>query len=456
MQRMTISGVLVIVVTLEVHAADLSELFPPREMNDVSSLKLDVSPAKLKPSTLQRGRSLQVLKLSYNSFEWAGEQWRHQAIVVLPDRKDVRYRGAAVIIAGGGPPFQKMAEAAALMGIPALMIQSGNPGPHYGYPQEGELMGFAEQKFLKTGDPNWIGYAWLGKVIVRAVTAATAIPEMQAERFVVTGGSKRGAASWIAAGADERIIGAFPMSWNAGNFRAFLQLKARRWGLDYQPRKNSDTVAPAFVTTREQIARAQHARGQVYRRYTDPFEFRDRLKDKQILYAVGTNDPLFPVAADTVFLPYLSPTVRVLLVPNAGHTVNTPRHLTAWRMWLAHCFAGRDVPRIDVTAERNGERAVITATVRSRTTIKSARLWSTRDERGAYLKVNWRSHRLERIAPGKYRATLTVPAHAHVGYFIELTDDDPQSVPGVVTTGFQEFVPVLSGDRTGGSHERIP
>lgn len=446
MRRLATCGMLLIVASLKVQASDLSELFPPRTMKEVASLKLEVAPVKSRQSMLKRGRSLRVLKLSFNSFQWAGEPWRHQAMVVLPDHQVPRYQGAAVIIAGGGRPFQKMAEAAALMGIPALIITSGNPGPHYGYPKEGELMGFAQQKFLETGDPHWIGYVWLGKVIVRAVTAATAIPEMQAKRFVVTGGSKRGAASWIAAGADDRIIGAFPMSWNAGNISAFLELKARRWGLDYQPRKNPGTVAPAFVTTREQIARAKHARGQVYGRYTDPYEFRDRLKDKQILYAVGTNDPLFPVASDTVFLPHMPPSVRMSLVPNAGHTVNTPRHLTAWRMWLAHCFAGRDVPRIETTAERNAATVTVTAMVHTRTRIKEARLWSAHDGRGAYLKVNWQSQPLERTAPGRYRGTLAAPPSQYVGYFIELTDDDPRTVPGLVTTSFQEIVPMPQGE----------
>lgn len=84
-----------------------------------------------------------------------------------------------------------------------------------------------------------------------AVTALAAAPGVAADRFAVTGCSKRGSATWIAAGADNRIVEAYPTYWNAGNTEQWLELKAERWGLDYQPKPDAKTIGPAWITTRQ-------------------------------------------------------------------------------------------------------------------------------------------------------------------------------------------------------------
>src|SRR5215471_4724124 len=205
-------------------------LFRPSEMLDRASLDLKISaPVDYSPVPAP-GRKLKRIDLTFTSFEWAGEKWRHPCMVLLPEQVAPEYAGAAVVIAGNGSSPDgvpvRYAEAAALMGIPALAVVGANPGPHYGAKNEGAVMARMEEKFLDTGDPHWIGYAALGRVIVRAVTAMQADPGVKADRFLITGGSKRGMASWIAVAADDRIVGAYPGAWNMANFEASLRLRA--------------------------------------------------------------------------------------------------------------------------------------------------------------------------------------------------------------------------------------
>jgi PhoPQ-activated pathogenicity-related protein len=436
---------LALCAALQGAAHPVEKLFPPEQIRDVATLELKAQPAREFRSALDMSRRLTRIDLEFTSFEWAGEKWRHPATVLLPERTAERYKGAGVVLSESRPfeqggALREYAEAAALMGIPALFIGHPNPGPRYGFQGEGDVMGHGQQMFQKTGDARWIGYAWLARVIARAATALASIREAGAERFVVSGCSKRGEASWIAVNADDRVAGAYPTCWNAGNVLEWTELKAQRWGLDYEPRPNSGTIAPASLSTRAQREHAHSPRGREYLAFTDPYRFRERLRDKRILYAAGTNDRLFPAVSDRVFLPEMGENVRILLVPNTGHTPGTPQHLAAWRMWLAHTFGGRDVPLIRVEAHRRADSLAILARVQTRTAVEAVTVWHAADERGAYRDVKWEATPL---APrdGVYRGVIPAPLERYTAWFVEVRDNDPETVPGIVTSGMQEARP---------------
>ena len=444
LKRTFIVFAITVLIAAAAAADPLGELFDSAEMRDVESLDLKILDRRAFESRLAPGRTLERIDLEFTSFEWAGEIWRHRATVLIPDRVPAKYKGAGAVVSlargpAPGEPMNSYAEIAALLGVPVLLITSNNPGPRYGVAREGNLMGFSQKKCLETSDPRWFGYAWLGKVIVRAVTALAATPGVEAGRFVVTGCSKRGGASWIATAADDRIAGAFPTCWNAGNTADWIRLKADRWGLDYQPNPGSGTIAPAFITTRQQMELMKHPLAERMQQYGDPYVFRDRLAGKKVLYGAGTNDPLFPAASDTIFLPRM-PGVRILLVANAEHTPGTKNHLTAWRMWLAHVFAGRDVPAIDATAERGDGRLLVRAGIDSANKIRAVRLWSAADDKGAYLDAKWTATELTR-RDGAFEGAIPAPGGNYIGYFVEVEDIDAGGVRGIATTGFMESRP---------------
>ena len=420
-----------------VASAGVTDLFPPAEMRDRVSLELKISPPVAYASKLSPGRTLQRIDLTFTSFEWAGEKWRHPCMVLLPDRTVQEFRGAAAIIAGNGSnpdgvPFS-YAEAAALMGIPTLAIIGADPGPHYGGKNEGAVMAVMQAKFLATGDPHWIGYAALGKVIIRAITAMQAVPGVEATRFVVTGGSKRGVASWVAAGADDRIVGAYPEAWNLANFEAQLQLEAERLGPDY----GKDGGAPGSESPRQRLAMLATPRGREYQSYLDPYLWRDRIANKPILFTVGTNDPLFPTPGDRVFLPDMPKSTRILFIPNYGHGHETERNFAAWRMWLAHVFADRPVPEATVSWQRRGDRLELTAAVHAANPVKTVTSWSASQVRGNYLECRWNPTPLAKGKDG-YSAALPAPIGQFTVFYVEIEDEDPRWGRGVISTGTRE------------------
>src|SRR6478735_9249447 len=83
-------------------APPFDPLFRPAEVLDRASLDLKISePADYTPVSAP-GRKLKRIDLTFTSFEWAGEKWRHPCMVLLPDTVPPEYAGAAVVIAGNG------------------------------------------------------------------------------------------------------------------------------------------------------------------------------------------------------------------------------------------------------------------------------------------------------------------------------------------------------------------
>ena len=107
----------------------------------------------------------------------------------------------------------------------------------FGATDPGHLMSMGSATFMKTGNAREVGYYALARVISAAATVGAALPELQANRFIATGCSKRGMAALIACAGDPRIVAAFPTGWNSGNIPEYTRLKGERWGWNVKPMK---------------------------------------------------------------------------------------------------------------------------------------------------------------------------------------------------------------------------
>lgn len=239
------------------------------------------------------------------------------------------------------------------------------------------------------------------------------------------------------------------MCWGGGNTEAFLAHKVERWGMDYQPRPDAKTIAPAFVTTRQQLQWLKHPKAREALDYIDPYRYRDRLVGKPILFVFGASDPLFPPTGSRGFTPRMPATVRELIAANTGHTTDTWRHARAWCMWLAHCFADRPMPVIDVGLDPMADgQAQVVATVEAAGELESVRCWSAADPAGAYHEARWQRTDMDRVASAGdtfqetkrgYQCVLPAPSNTITALFVEVLERDVDGVPGIATSAVVEW-----------------
>lgn len=417
------------------------ELFSHEANEDPAGLAITLGPPSEATTLTEPGRRYQVRRVEFTSFQWAGESWRHGGWLMVPKNVPDAMTDVGVVVARmqPGPEPDRYADAALALGATVLLIDQGNPGTRYGIADEGNLMGYGMARYLETGDARWHGYAWLGRAIVRGVTVLTETTGGRVRRAMVTGCSKRGAASYIAAAADRRVVGAYPTCTMPGNAEEVLLLKAARWGSDYQPEDSESTNAPAFVSTRRQLLALAQMQEAGLAMLHDPGAFPERYAGKRILNAKGTNDPLFPPFADRVSVRGLPETVRILNVPNTAHTSETPWHFEGWRMWVAHVFSGRPLTEVRAAHSVDGDALRIHATVATENVVRGVRVWWASDELGAFLDPDWQSVEMGPGQTGEYVVDIPVRTDGFTLYFVEVRDDAPGSVPGVVTSLIQEF-----------------
>jgi PhoPQ-activated pathogenicity-related protein len=95
---------------------------------------------------------------------------------------------------------------------PVVFVDDPARTPRY----EDDFIAYTWDRFLRTGDERWPARLPMTKAAVRAmdtVTAFGATPEgggSRVERFVVTGGSKRGWTTWTTAAVDRRVVAIAP------------------------------------------------------------------------------------------------------------------------------------------------------------------------------------------------------------------------------------------------------
>jgi PhoPQ-activated pathogenicity-related protein len=204
------------------------------------------------------------------------------------------------------------------------------------------------------------------------MTVLGELEDIQANRFVLAGSSKRAQSIWIAAAADKRVHGLVPIA-RPGNFLNLLQNhRADPGGLPDPADKRIEHTGSShdYMLHVEDL---HTTRGYAYMAYADPYQFLTRV-NVPVMYLIGTNDRLFHSFDDHGFFPFYTGDKSFAYVANYGHGMATPTHVDALRAWVAHCFWGRPVTRL--TALETGEEGVlrVRALVRSEAAITSVRL----------------------------------------------------------------------------------
>lgn len=362
--------------------------------------------------------------------------WQHWLIVVKPNQ--VASKTAMLFIGGGrngdDPPSGAdarvqaiaratntvVAELRMVPNQPLVFHQDGKPR------SEDDLIAYAWDQFLKTGDKRWAPRLPMVKSAVRAMDTVQALlksPEggaLAVEKFVVAGGSKRGWTTWMTAAVDPRVAAIAPIVIDVLNANRSMEHHFAAYGY-WAPAL--DDYVHHKITERRRTGRYAELL-----RLVDPYAYRARfLMPKCIINATG--DEFFLPDSSQFYFDDLPGEKHLCYVPNANHSLNGSNALDT--LIAFHHAIAHDLPRPETSWRFEDEQTIH---VQPSTAPKRVLLWQatnpkTRDFRVDTIGKGYRSQELTPDAKGHYTATVEQPAEGWTAYFVQLEYDVQAPTP---------------------------
>jgi PhoPQ-activated pathogenicity-related protein len=377
--------------------------------------------------------------LDVTSQTWRSEEevnrttWRHDVILTVPGNATTTDTALVIINGGdndGGPLEQDDGEVstaeliASLVRTPVVSI-SQIPNQPLTIIGEGEdmveddLVASSWHKAMETGDPTWSAYFPMARSVVRSMDAVQdhmSGLDQPVESFVLAGFSKRGATTYLATAADERVIAMAPGVFDFLNFRPQAAHHLAVYG---EP-------APAVADYAEYdlLERVADPEAQILLDTSDPYAYRDRFTMPKLIMA-STGDQFFLPDSMQFYIDDIPGETLVRYVPNSGHGLTPPGQdlldtIDPVVQWYK-AIAGAD-ERPTVSWTHAAGNLTLTASPQP-TTVK---LWTATNDQARNFRIDvvgdiWESVELTAEADGTYSASVDAPAAGYTAYMIEAT-----------------------------------
>jgi len=292
---------------------------------------------------------------------WRDIEWTHWLSVIVP--KDLKHTDKAMLMVAGGSqrdsgPRQNSQEAQALTmiasqtGAICAVIEQVPNQPLYDNMYEDDLIAHTYEQFLETGESDWPLLLPMAKSAVRAMDAITEIAAEKANanvsQFMVSGASKRGWTTWLAAAADPRVKAIAPMVIDTLNMPAQTAHQLRSYG------EYSEQIQD--YTERGLQDRMESPEGQALLSMVDPYSY---IQDIDIpkLVVLGSNDPYWSVDSSSLYFPDLIGDKWLYYDPNAGHglSLNVVAPILAFYQSF---LTGAPLPTLEWTKNGDGSLTV--------------------------------------------------------------------------------------------------
>ncbi|MBI4612880.1 MAG: phenylacetic acid degradation protein [Planctomycetes bacterium] len=376
--------------------------------------------------------------IDLTSQTWRGIVWKHWVTLVVPD--ETAFPDAVVLVVNGGKngrPAPKLASetglfamgVAAKMGCAVAILDQVPNQPLLENRSEDGLIAHTFDQYIETGEKDWPLLLPMTKSAVRAMDAIQAVLlekyDRKIERFCVTGGSKRGWTTWLAAAVDRRVAAIAPMVIDMLHFKVQGPHQLFTWG------RFSEEI---HDYTELDLPRRMEAtpRGEELLRMVDPWHHRHRITIPKLLL-FGTNDRYWPVDAATNYFQDLVGETYAHYVPNAGHGLDASVADTL-TTFFRRVLAGRPLPRLAWRTVENGSEVYLTVLPGEEP--RGVALWTAASDSRDFRDSAWTSRPLEKNEFGAYVAKIPRPeeAKAHVAFFarVDFSDEDGRVLP--VTT----------------------
>jgi PhoPQ-activated pathogenicity-related protein len=389
--------------------------------------------------------------LQMYSQQWRDESetthpvWSHLITIFEPDL--LLSDKAMLIVNGGSNPVTPAFDpelgpivaniAMATASIIAMVSQVPNqPIQFFDLPdpvQEDALVAYTWDKAMRTGDDFWPVYLPMVKSVVKAMDTlqdfANSEMEHTINEFVLTGFSKRGAAVWLTAAVDARVLAIAPGVIDFLNLAPHIEHHFRAYGF-------YSSALDDYVDF-DIVRRVRTPEGQDLLRIVDPYEYRNLLSLPKFLINSSGDEFFLPDSARFYFQDLLGEKL-IRYVPNTGHDLSNSvsgiqNAISSLISWYASVIT--NTPRPVMQWNHDSGNLAVAAFPQPR----AARLWqahnpNARDFRRNEIGEAWSSTELERNPLGFYHAFVPAPAQGWRAYFIELEYPSLIGIPQTYST----------------------
>ncbi|HJQ79603.1 MAG TPA: PhoPQ-activated protein PqaA family protein [Lacipirellulaceae bacterium] len=399
----------------------------------------------------------EFVELTLTSQTWRDVPWKHQLFIYRPSTVDSGAQ-ALLLIAGGTwkPELEQepadadanlpgeahiVAALAESLRAPVAVLLQVPEQPLFDGMVEDEIISHTFAQFMKTNDAEWPLLLPMVKSVVRAMDAieefAQAEWQIDVERFLLTGASKRGWTTWLTGAVDPRVNAIAPMVIDMLNMKPHMKLQEASFGgyseqiHDYTEKGLQDHL--------------DSDRGDALRAIVDPYSYRGQLKQPKLII-LGTNDRYWPVDALNLYWDDLEGEKYVLYVPNNGHGLRDHMRLVGTVCALhEHITGGKALPKLDWNFEDRGDSLRLELTTDAKPV--TVRSWTAESDSRDFRQARWESQSVPANAGEGRRFVIDLkrPADGFAAVFAEAQfngqpmpfylSTNLRVVPGVATAG---------------------
>lgn len=392
----------------------------PTALQDYVAAKDDAFAWKLLKNDESDGYIIYDIDLT--SQVWQGITWKHALTVFVPP--EIEHRDTVLLFIMGGSTGNRPGEDDRMMGrklaswarMPVAFLNQVPNQPLLGDRKEDDLISETFLRYLDTKDATWPLLFPMVKSAVRAMDALEEIAiqrhNQKIERFVVTGGSKRGWTTWLSAVADKRVAGIAPIVIDTLNFPTQMKHQKETWGT------YSEQIADY---TRKGLVDVMQKQPEIpLWKWVDPYTYRKQLSLPKLLIN-GTNDRYWVIDAMNLYWDELVGEKHVLYVPNAGHGLDGGKEgaLKTLAVFAQHIATAEPLP--EVSWKHHDENGQMRLTVHSTPAPKAVRLWVAHSEDKDFRPDHWEATPVSAGADGAYVAHVEKPSKGHVAFFADAT-----------------------------------
>ena len=446
-----------------VYALTVALLVPSR--NEASALddyvaKADASYGlSLEETRVGPGYTVYTFDLTSQQWRSATEVdrtlWEHELLVAVPWSLHGSSEHTAILVVNGGAngtgASTKNDEALGLIAgavgtVVAMVSQVPNQPLLFADQEvarsEDAILAYGMDKYLLTGDPEWLAQLPMTKAVVRAMDSIQDFAANPGEvwpkppridNFIVAGGSKRGWATWLTAAVESGAGGAVRV-------KAILPASIDLLNLGEQFERHWDSYGFYSSAIQDYVAfdlpcRSWTPEGRAMVGIIDPYAYRDRLTMRKLVVNSAGDRFFLPDSSQFYFQDLPGPKLlRYTLNTDHSQGQDLETIIRPTLSWLIDILEDDEDPHFSWSMQPDGSIRVET-----QTPPEAVRLWqatnpNARDFRLATIGEAWQSTPLADSGGGVYIGQVATPPQGWTAFTVELTYPGSPLIPELLET----------------------